>query len=68
PVAREVARLGFSWFPVEDPAPLAAWFVDPDPALLARNRALARHHFGPEALTGRLVDTLARAGLHPRTR
>jgi glycosyltransferase involved in cell wall biosynthesis len=63
PVAREVARLGFSWFPVDDPAPLAAWIADPDPALLARNRALAEQHFGPGALTSRLADTLARAGL-----
>jgi len=69
PVAREVARLGFRWFPVDDPAPLAAWFTNPDPALLIRNRALARHHFGPEALAGRLSDTLARAGLvAPRAR
>ncbi|HWR49257.1 MAG TPA: glycosyltransferase [Pseudonocardiaceae bacterium] len=69
PVAREVARLGFAWFPVDDPAPLAAWFADPDPALLAGNRALARRHFGPDALAKRLSDTLARAGLtlkHPR--
>jgi glycosyltransferase involved in cell wall biosynthesis len=65
PVAREVASLGFSWFPVDDPAPLAAWFADPDPALLARNRALARRHFGPEALIRRLSDTLTRAGLAP---
>lgn len=65
PVAREVARLGFTWFPVDDPAPLAAWFADPDPALLARNRALAQHHFGPAALADRLSDTLARAGLRP---
>ncbi|MGH4007319.1 MAG: glycosyltransferase family 4 protein [Pseudonocardiaceae bacterium] len=63
PVAREVAKLGFAWFPVEDPVPLATWFTDPDPALLAHNRALARQHFGPEALAGRLSDTLARAGL-----
>jgi mannosylglucosylglycerate synthase len=69
PVAREVARLGFAWFPVDDPAPLAAWFADPDPALLARNRALAKQHFGLEALAGRLSDTLSRAGLHcPCTR
>ncbi|MGH3866427.1 MAG: glycosyltransferase [Pseudonocardiaceae bacterium] len=63
PVAQEVARLGFAWFPVGDPAPLAAWLADPDPALLAHNRALARHHFGPDALAKRLSDTLARAGL-----
>ncbi len=68
PVAREVARLGFVWFPVDDPAPLAAWFADPDPALLVRNRALARRHFGPDALASRLSDTLTRAGLPcPRT-
>ena len=65
PVAREVAKLGFTWFPVDDPAPLAAWFANPDPALLTRNRALARHHFGPEALARRLSGTLARAGLAP---
>ncbi|MGH3718777.1 MAG: glycosyltransferase family 4 protein [Pseudonocardiaceae bacterium] len=63
PVAREVARLGFAWFPVDDPAPLAAWLADPDPAVLAGNRTLARHHFGPDALAKRLRDTLARAGL-----
>ena len=62
-VAQEVARLGFAWLPVDDPAPLAAWFADPDPALLARNSALAKRHFGPSALIGRLADTLARAGL-----
>lgn len=63
PVAREVARLGFTWFPVDDPAPLAAFLAEPDPALLTRNLALARRFFGPEALTCRLADTLARAGL-----
>lgn len=64
PVAVEVARLGFTWFPVADPAPLAGWFARPDPALLAANRELARRHFGPEALAGRLTRMLARAGLH----
>jgi glycosyltransferase involved in cell wall biosynthesis len=63
PVAQEVATLGFTWFPVDDPAPLAAWFADPDPVLLARNRALAQRHFGPDALARRLTETLARAGL-----
>lgn len=66
PVAREVARLGFAWFPVDDPAPLTAWFADPDPTLLAHNRSLARQHFGPDALATRLSDTLARAGLSCR--
>ena len=65
PVAQEVATLGFTWFPVDDTAPLAAWFADPDQALLARNRSLARHHFGPDALAKRLTQTLARAGVSP---
>jgi mannosylglucosylglycerate synthase len=63
PVAREVAALGFTWFPVDDPTPLAAFLADPDPALLARNRVLARRTFGPEALAARLKATLSRAGL-----
>ncbi|MGH3694991.1 MAG: glycosyltransferase [Pseudonocardiaceae bacterium] len=63
PVAREVAQLGFTWFPVDDPSPLAEFIADPDPALLARNYALARRHFGPQALTWRLTETLVRAGL-----
>jgi len=63
PVAVEVARLGFQWFPVDDPGPLAAWFANPDPTLVTANRALARRHFGPEALAGRLTQTLARAGV-----
>lgn len=68
PVAREVAQLGFIWFPLDDPAPLAAWLAKPDPALLAHNRALAVHHFGPHALIGGLSAILARAGLAgPRT-
>jgi mannosylglucosylglycerate synthase len=68
PVAREVARLGFTWFPVDDPSPLADFLTDPDPALLARNRALARRYFGPEALAGRLAETLARCGVRCRPR
>jgi glycosyltransferase involved in cell wall biosynthesis len=63
PVAVEVATLGFRWFPVHDPTPLAAWFARPDPALLANNYALARRHFGPDALAGRLTHMLTRAGL-----
>ncbi|MGH3842712.1 MAG: glycosyltransferase [Pseudonocardiaceae bacterium] len=63
PVAREVATLGFTWFPLDDPARLATWLADPDPAVLVHNRDLARHHFGPQALSRRLTETLACAGL-----
>lgn len=63
PVALEVAKLGFTWFPVHDPTPLAAWFARPDPVLLEHNRALAVRHFGPAALDRRLARLLERAGL-----
>jgi mannosylglucosylglycerate synthase len=63
PVAREVARFGFQWFPVDDPAPLRRFLAEPDPALLAANRGLAVRHFGPAALRGRLRRALGRLGL-----
>lgn len=63
PVAREVARLGFDWFPVTDPGPLAAELAHPDPARLDRNERLAHRHFGPAALRARLAAVLRRAGL-----
>lgn len=50
PVAVELAALGFEWFAVDDPAPLAAFLARPDEALLDRNRALAREHFSIERI------------------
>jgi glycosyltransferase involved in cell wall biosynthesis len=58
PVAEEIAALGFEWFPVEDPAPLAAFLAAPDGALLERNRALARRHFSLERVAGELLVLL----------
>lgn len=63
PVATEIATLGFRWFPVDDPEPLAGWLADADPALIEHNFTLAQRHFGPDALTGRLAAMLCRAGL-----
>jgi glycosyltransferase involved in cell wall biosynthesis len=54
PVARELAAFGFHWFDAADPGPLRRWLADPDPALLDRNEAAARRHFGMDALTRRL--------------
>jgi mannosylglucosylglycerate synthase len=58
PVARELAAFGFEWFPADDPAPLKAWLDDPDPALLARNAALARQHFNLADLPARIAEVL----------
>jgi glycosyltransferase involved in cell wall biosynthesis len=61
PVARELRAFGFRWFPAEDPAQLCPWLADPDPALLDHNEALARTHFGIDALARRLERLLSGA-------
>ncbi|MGH3614407.1 MAG: glycosyltransferase [Pseudonocardia sp.] len=58
PVARELAAFGFRWFDARDPAPLRRWLADPDPVLIDHNEAIARRHFGIDALSSRLGDLL----------
>jgi glycosyltransferase involved in cell wall biosynthesis len=62
PVAVELAELGFRWFPVDDPAPLAAFLDDPDGDLLDRNLALAREHFSLATVARGLAELLATLG------
>ena len=54
PVAGELRRLGFRWFSAGDLDPLRRRLAEPDPALLDHNEALARRHFGMDALVHRL--------------
>jgi mannosylglucosylglycerate synthase len=61
PVARELRAFGFRWFPADDPAQLAAWLAEPDPALLDHNETLAKTHFGIDALARRLERLLSGA-------
>ena len=61
PVAQELARFGFRWFDAHDPDPLRAYLADPDPALADHNEAVARTHFGIDALAGRLQKLLSGA-------
>lgn len=58
PVAQELARFGFEWFDVDDPAPLAAWLAHPDLALIERNRAIVAEHFSIDSLPVRLSAVL----------
>lgn len=60
PVATELARLGFEWFPSGDPLPLSRWLERPRRSTLDRNLALARSHFDLEQLPRRLESLLGR--------
>ena len=62
PVAEELRDLGFRWFPTDDPRPLGAFLDDPDPALLAHNRAVVEAHLSLERQTEHLGELLDRAG------
>lgn len=59
PVARELGALGFRWFTPADHDALRGWLAEPDPALLDHNEAVARRHFGMDALVRRLDRLLA---------
>jgi mannosylglucosylglycerate synthase len=58
PVAAEIGRFGFRWFPVDDPEPLRTWLRHRDGGLIEHNRAVARSHFSLDALTQRLAEVL----------
>jgi glycosyltransferase involved in cell wall biosynthesis len=62
PVAAELAAFGFRWFPADDPIPLKAFLDHPDPALLAKNHAVAVRHFSLDAFCGQLAALLEAAG------
>jgi glycosyltransferase involved in cell wall biosynthesis len=59
PVARELRRLGFRWFSRTELDRLRRLLAEPDPALLDHNEALARRHFGMDALVRRLEILLS---------
>ena len=72
PVASELARYGFTWFPTSDPDPLADFLAQPEQSLLDRNREVARHHFSladlPAALAALGLGGANRRALSPPSR
>jgi mannosylglucosylglycerate synthase len=67
-VGRELAELGFRWFPSGDPAALERWLAHPDPLLLDLNQDVARRHLSSADLPARLAALLATIGVSaPRT-
>ncbi len=55
PVAVELERFGFRWFPAHDAGPLDAWLHEPDTSLLDHNLDVARRHFSLRCLPDRLA-------------
>lgn len=58
PVAEEIRRFGFRWFPTDDAEPLRSFLHRPDDALHDRNAAVVREHFSLDRLRadlGRLL-------------
>ena len=65
PVAEELRAFGFDWFPVSDPAPLAAWLDHPDVDVLNTNHAVAHRHFSLARLRRQLRHLLDERGWLP---
>ncbi len=62
PVAYELERFGFRWFPADKPASLDSWLTHPDTGLLDHNQAVARRHFSLADLPGRLSALFEKQG------
>ncbi len=62
PVAAELERFGFRWFPADDAGPLGAWLDQPDPSLLDHNLDVARRHFSLGELPDRLAAVFEQQG------
>lgn len=62
PVLDELLALGLRFFSVDEPAAIAAWLRDPDPAVIDDNRACVRSHFDLADLPGRIGAAFSAVG------
>jgi glycosyltransferase involved in cell wall biosynthesis len=62
PVAQELKELGFQWLDAHDPDEMADFLADPDPRLLATNRALVAEHLNIERLPDDLAHLIGAKG------
>ena len=58
PVAEELRRFGFRWFPTDDVEPLRAFLAAPDDTLHDHNQAIVRQHFSLDRLRSDLARLL----------
>lgn len=58
PVAEELRRYGFRWFPTDSAVPLRAFLDDPDDDLHDHNEAIVREHFSTDRLRADLTRLL----------
>ncbi|MGY6501293.1 MAG: glycosyltransferase family 4 protein [Acidimicrobiales bacterium] len=65
PVAAELRRMGFRWFPSDDPEPLRSFLASPHEELLEHNRQVARRELSLDAMTERIATLLTDAGWRP---
>jgi len=63
PVAAEIVAHGFTFFSLDDAAPLSKYLSQPDPGLLSHNLAIARREFNVRDLPARLAAVTSNWGL-----
>lgn len=65
PVAKELALLGFHWFPSHDPLPISAFLTSPDLALLRHNKKIVERYLSLDVMAEAIHQLLINAGWMP---
>lgn len=65
PVARELAAMGFHWFPSDNPEPLAAFLERPNETILEVNQFVAKERFSQRRVDRDIARLITEAGWAP---